>query len=1068
MISRLLEAALNNRALVLFAAALLFGFGLWTARELPIDAVPDITAPQVQVNTEVPALAPEEAEKLVTYPIETELAGLPGVMEMRSLTKFGLSQVTMEFQDGVDIFRARQLVTERLQNVKARLPSGADPRLSPISTGLGEVFYYTVEFRPDATNKPSGRYEQLLELTEVQDFIIKPQLRTVAGIAEINASGGYERQIVIEPDPVRLREANLTFGEFAAIIAANTANTGGGIVNQGGKQLVIRAVSRAQTDLEIAALPLKFAGGVSPLLVRDVARVATGHKTRFGAATVNGEEAVIGTTMMMAGENSRVVAKRVAARLAHINEKLPPGLEAKPLYDRADLVDRTVKTVRTNLFEGALLIVVVLLASIGNWRAALIVSAAIPLSFLCALIGMARFGVSGNLMSLGAIDFGLIIDGAVVIVENIVRQLGLRQRALGRLLTTEERLQTVLTASRQVGRPMFFGVFIIAIVYLPILALTGIEGKMFHPMAITVMLALGAALVLALTLMPVLSSFILRGKVSEEDNWLIRLAKRLYAPTLQAAFRLRWFIVLGAVGLFAISLLVFARLGAEFVPKLDEGSSTMMIYHPVGLSLEESLNRQFRTDKLIREKFPEVARVFSRIGTSEVATDPMPPNETDFYVSYVSPSAWRVRDGRKPTKPELAKLIGDEIEREFKETHVLIAQPIEMRFNEMLEGIRADVSVKIFGNDYDVLEKLAEEVKPLLKATPGAAEVEHETEGRSPVLEITVKREALTRYTLTSAAVNQTIASALAGQTVGALAHDSHSHDIVVRLRGDLRENLEEIRALPVRVGDYGLISLGELAEFKTVESVEPIQRDAGHRRAALMVNLDTHDVEGWVRAAEASIKEKVKLPEGYTIEFGGQFENLIEAKSRLAFVVPAALLLIFVLIFMAFGSMRQAFLVYTGIPLALTGGVFALWLREMPFSITAAVGFIALSGVAVLNGVVLVSCFNQLRQEGRDVRAAVTEGALLRLRPVLVTALVASLGFVPMALSSTLGSEVQRPLATVVIGGILSSTFLTLVLLPVLYDWIERKTKDTADSPSARNIGSTESRPTAGSALNA
>lgn len=1073
MINRILESSLRNRLLVVFGAFLLLGVGLWAARELPIDAVPDITSPQIQVNTEVPALAPEEVEKLVTYPIETELAGLPGVSDMRSLTKSGLSQVTLEFKDGIDIFRARQLATERLANAKDRLPPGAEPKLAPISTGLGEVFYYTLDFAADATNKPASRYEQLLLLTEIQEFVVKPQLRSVPGIAEVNASGGYERQIVVQPDPDKLRDANISFKELAEIIGANTANTGGGFVSHGEKQMIVRAVTRAQTPEDIANLPLKFAAAAKPLLVKDVAEVSIGHHPRYGAATVNGVEAIIGTTMMMAGENSRLVAKRVEARVKHINQNLPPGLEITPIYNRAELVDRTVKTVRTNLFEGALLVVVVLLGLLGNWRAALIVALAIPLSFLFALIGMARLGVSGNLMSLGAIDFGLMIDGAVVVVENVVRQLGERQRALGRALTNEERLQTVLAASQQVGSPMFFGILIITIVYVPILALAGIEGKMFHPMAITVMIALGGALVLAVTLMPVLCSFFLapggrgesHGETTEslqaasgvinperdDDNFLIRFAKRLYAPILRRALGLHWPILIAALAFFAVALLVLKHLGAEFVPKLDEGSSTLMVYHPVGLNLEESLKRQFRTDLMIREKFPQVDRVFSRIGTSEVATDPMPPNETDFYISYHPRSQWAKIEGRSITKTELGRRIGDDIEGEFKDCHVLVGQPIEMRFGEMLEGIRADVSVKIFGSDYDVLEKLAEQAKPVLKAITGASEVEFETEGRVPVLEISLKPEALERYNLTGGAVNESIATALAGQTVGALiSKEGRPREIVVRLRGDRRNNLDILGSLPVRVGEHGLITLNDLAEFRTVETVEPIQRDEAHRRAALMVNLETSNVEGWVRAAEAAIKEKVKLPEGYTIEFGGQFEHLQEARGRLAIVVPAALFLIFVLIFMAFGSLRQALLVYTGIPLAATGGILALWLRQMPFSITAAVGFIALSGVAVLNGIVLVSYFNQLRKQGRSLPDAVMEGAMTRLRPVLMTAAVASFGFLPMAISTGLGAEVQKPLATVVIGGILSSTFLTLIVLPTLYEWIE-KAGDHSPSPQEK-----------------
>lgn len=1039
MLERILEFSIRQRALVLLASGILVALGAWQALHLPIDAVPDITGVQVQVNTEVAGLAPEEAEKMVTWPIETELAGLPGLTEMRSITKSGLSQVTLQFTDRTDVHRARQQVLERLQSAQEHLPAGTNPRLAPISTGLGEVFYFTVEYEPDATNRPPTRYEQLLELTDVLDFVVKPQLRSVRGIAEVNRSGGYDRQFVLEPDPAKLRAANITFAEFADAIAANLQNAGGGIIHSGEQQWVVRGVTRARDEREILDLPLKFGGGVRSIRVEDVAEVRAGHASRYGAATVDGEEAVIGTAMMLSGENSRLVAQRVAARVERIKDTLPPGVVVRPLYDRADLVDRTVGTVRKNLFEGAVLVVVVLLALLGNWRAALIVSAAIPLSFLCALLGMNRLGISGNLMSLGAVDFGLIIDGAVVMVENIVRQLGHRQAHLGRALTPAERVSVVLQGGRQVARPMFFGVLIIAVVYLPILALTGIEGKMFRPMALTVMLALGGALVLALTLMPVLCSFLLRGTVRETDNALVRIARRVYEPVLDFAMRRRATVAVAALGLVAGSVLLFQRLGAEFVPTLDEGSTTIMIYHPAGLSVEAGLDRQKLTDRRIREQFPEVERVFTRSGTSEVATDPMPPNEIDFYVEFHPRSEWRPRDGRVPTKEELAGLIGASIEAQFPDCHVLIAQPIEMRFNELLEGVRADVSVKVFGNDYDVLEKLAEQIKPLLEATQGAGEVEYETEGRADVLEIQVRREALARHSLGAAAVNETITTALAGRVVGTLAHGEHPHDVVVRMSGERRDRLEEIRDLPVRVGEHGMVALGDLAALNKVQSVEPIQRDSGHRRAALLVNLDTADVEGWVRRAQAAIAREVLVPEGYRIEFGGQFENLMEAKTRLAYIVPATLLAIFVLIMMAFDSWRQAALVYTGIPLALTGGVASLWLRGMPFSITAAVGFIALSGVAVLNGVMLVSCFNQLREEGRTVPVAVREGVLLRLRPVLITAAVASFGFVPMALSTGLGAEVQRPLATVVIGGILSSTFLTLVLLPALYAWLER-----------------------------
>ena len=1038
MISAILEFSLRQRAVVLLGTAALLGVGLWSALHLSIDAVPDITGVQVQINTEVSALAAEESEKLVTQPIELELAGLPAVEEMRSITKFGLSQVTLQFKDGTDIYRARQLVAERLQGVLERLPAGALPKLAPISTGLGEILYYSVNYRADATNKPATEMEQLIALSEIQQYTIKPLLRTVPGIAEINETGGYEKQFIIQPKPETLMAMNLTFSELADLIGQNVENAGGGIINRGGEQLTIRAVSRVQTVEDIANLPVKFAGGVKPLLVKDVAEVKLGTKFRTGAATLDGQETVIGITMMLAGENSREVAGRVKKRIVEIQTKLPDGVEIQIQYDRSQLIGRTIGTVEKNLFEGAVLVVVVLLLLLGNWRAALIVSAAIPLAFLFALTGMRQFGISGNLMSLGAIDFGLIIDGAVVIVENIVRQLGVRQHQLGRALTIEERTKTVLAASKQVGSPMFFGVVIITVVYIPILALTGIEGKMFHPMALTVMLALGGALVLALTLMPALCSLCLGGKISEGDNALIRLAKRVYEPTLQRALNLRWLVVGSALALFVGSLWLFTRLGAEFVPKLDEGSITAMLYKPVGMSMEESLRTDIEVEKMLLKDFPEITRVFSRIGTSAIASDPMPPNESDVYMFYKPLTDWPKSPGRPTTKAELREQVEAALKKINPAYDLLFAQPIEMRFNEMLEGTKAELAVKIFGNDYDLLEPLAGQIKGILENTPGVAEVEYETEGRTPQLQMNIKREVLRRYNIQAGEVNRAVHAALAGQVAGQLVEGNRRFDIMVRMPEELRADDEEIKKLPLRVGESGMLPLGQVVEFTTLKTVEPIQRESGQRRAALMVNLKTRDIEGYVRAAEQSIREQVKLPDGYLVEFGGQFQNLQEARARLAVVVPSALLLIFVLVFLAFGSLRQALLVYSGIPLAVTGGMAALWLRGMPFSITAAVGFIALTGVAVLNGMVLVSYFNQLREEGKELLESVIEGSITRLRPVLMTAAVASLGFVPMALATGAGAEVQRPLATVVIGGILSSTLLTLVLLPVLYAWFE------------------------------
>src|SRR5437762_3001797 len=1034
MIDKILEFSLRQRGMILFAAIALVGVGLWSATHLPIDAVPDITGVQVQINTEVPALAAEESEKLVTRPIEIEMAGLPGMEEMRSLTKFGLSQVTLNFQDGTDIFRARQLVAERLQGVLEQLPPGARPKLAPISTGLGEIFYYNVQYRADAKNKPANELDQLIELSEIQEYTIKPLLRTVPGIAEINESGGYEKQFVIHPKPERLARVNMTFSELADLVAQNVQNAGGGIVNRGSEQLTIRAVSRVAKTEEIENLPLKFGAAVQPLLVKDVAIVDVGTRFRTGAATLNGHETVIGTTMMLAGQNSREVAERVKSRIANIQTKLPEGVEIQIQYDRSQLINRTIHTVRSNLFEGAILVLAVLLLLLGNWRAALIVALAIPLSFLFALMGMERLGISGNLMSLGAIDFGLIIDGAVVIVENIVRQLAEKQHHLGRKLTTAERSHVVLAASKQVGSPMFFGVVIITAVYVPILALTGIEGKMFHPMALTVMLALAGALILALTLMPVLCSFLLRGRIREGDNFIIRALKTIYEPTLRLALALRWIVVVAAIAVFAGSIWLFNHLGAEFVPKLDEGSITAMLYKPVGMSMEDSLKTDFEVENRLHAEFPEITRVFSRIGTSEIATDPMPPNESDVYIFYKPLSEWPKTAGRPRNKAELREHIEAMLKKMNPSYNILFAQPIEMRFNEMLERIKAELSVKIFGNNYDVLEKLAEQIKGILENTPGAAQVEYETEGRTPQLLIEAKHDELQRYRLSSAEVNKAISDALAGKVVGTAIEGEKRHEIVVRMPEELRIDDAQIRKVPLRVGEAGLLPLGDVVEFQTLKTVEPILRDEGNRRAALMVNLKTRNIEGFVREAERRIKEQVKMPEGHLVEFGGQYKNLQEARARLAIVVPAALALIFILIFLAFGSLRQALLVYTGIPLAVTGGVLSLWLRGMPFSITAAVGFIALSGVAVLNGLVMITYFNQLREEGHTIREAVIEGSLTRLRPVLMTALVASFGFVPMALATGTGAEVQRPLATVVIGGLLTATLLTLVVLPALY----------------------------------
>ncbi len=1047
MIDRILEFSLRQRTFVLLASFVLLSVGLWSALRLPLDAVPDITNPQVQINTAVAALAPEEIEKQVTFPIENEMSGIPDMVELRSLSKAGLSQVTMIFKDGTDLYRARQLVSERLQQVKDELPPGLTPKLAPISTGLGEIFYYAVDYRADAPKKPATRRAQLMELKLLQDYVIKPRLRQTPGVAEVNTSGGYEKIFVVQPDPARLVSLGLTMSDLANKLAENTRNAGGGLVEIGGEQVAIRANSRAASIEDLARVPLKFGLGAQPVLVGDVAEITIGSSYRTGASTDMGEEAIIGAAIMMAGENSRLVSRAVAAKLAEIQGKLPAGVELRTLYDRSQLVNRTIATVEKNLAEGAVLVVVVLFLLLGNIRGACIVALAIPLSMLFAMIGMVELNIPGNLMSLGAIDFGLIIDGAVVMVENILRHLGAKQHKLGRTLTVEERAHEVLAAAKEVAGPMFYGVVIITMVYVPILALQGIEGKMFKPMALVVMLALGGALVLALTLMPVLCSLLLGGKIKEEDNWLVQAAKRVYAPVLDFSLRRRWVVVLPMVALFGFSAWQFTRLGAEFIPQLDEGDGVLQLVKTQSTGLQAGLEMQKRSERVLLAEFPEIKRIFSRMGAAEIATDPMDPGDADTYVMLKPRAEWRKENGGPIEKEKLMELMQQKLAQKVPGQAALINQPIAMRFDEIMAGARAELVCKIFGEDYATLEKLAAEVRELIEKVRGAGDVELDKVGRTPQIEIAPDRAALRRYNLHADDVNRTVEAALAGAPVGFLQEGSRRFPVVVRLPDDKRADVEALRQLPVATDSGGLLSLGRVATITSREQIGAIMRENAQRRVGILVNVRGRDTAGFVEEAQARIRAQVKFPDGYYFEFGGQFKNLIEAKQRLAIVVPMALVLIFVIIFFALGSVRQVLLVYTGIPLAITGGVLALWVRGMPFTISAGVGFIALSGVAVLNGLILLTCFNQLRERGRTVRDAVREGALLRLRPVLMTALVASLGFVPMAIATGAGAEVQRPIATVVIGGIITATFLTLVLLPALYSAFEKNKSPSVSS---------------------
>ncbi|RXK55129.1 efflux RND transporter permease subunit [Oleiharenicola lentus] len=1042
MLERIIDFSLHRRGLVVFAALLLAAAGIWSAFHVAIDAVPDITSPQVQINTPVAALAPDEIETLVTVPIERELAGLPGLVELRALSKFGLSQVTLTFADGTDLYRTRQLATERLAAAREQLPAGATPALAPISTGLGEIVYYTLDYRADAPGKPATRADQLRELRLIHDFQVRPALRATPGLAEVNAIGGYEKQLVVAPDPEKLLAAGVSFDQLAGVIRASTSNAGGGVLELGGEAVVVRADTRARSAADIAGLPVKFAGGTRPLTVADLAEVTIGSAVRTGAATADGEETVAGAAIMLAGENSRLVARAAVERLEGIRTRLPAGVQLRVVYDRSDLVHATIRTVATNLFEGAVLVAAVLFALLGHWRGALLVTLAIPLSFLFLLTGMAQAQLSANLMSLGAIDFGLIVDGAIVMVENVLRHLAERQRALGRELTAGERLAEVHTSAREVARPMFFGVLVITLVYVPILALTGIEGKMFRPMAVAVMLALGGALALALTLMPALCPWFLRGRLEERDGRLVRAAKAVYTPLLAAAFRLRWLVVAAAVLLFAGSAWLFTRLGAEFIPQLDEGAISIQMIRGNSVALGDSVELQRRSERLLRERFPEISHLFARIGTAEIATDPMGPNVADTYVFLKPRDQWRRLDSRPATKAELVELMRRELTATIPGQTYLFSQPIQLRFNEIMAGARADLSLKIQGDDFAVLERLAAAALEILRGIPGGGDVEFETPGRVPTLEITPKRAALAGLGLHADEINAVVATALGGEEAGALVAGDRRTEVVVRLPEHHRLNLAGLRDLPVTGAGGVQVPLSQVADITVTDRVGTLTREDARRRVAILINVRGRDTEGFVREAEAKLRAQLPFPDGYAFAFGGQFENLQAARARLAVVVPAALALIYALIYASFGNARQAALVFVCVPLAATGGVAALALRGLPFTISAGVGFIALSGIAVLNGIMLVSFINQLRTQGHTVRAAVTEGTLTRLRPKLMTALVASLGFVPMALSTGPGAEVQRPLATVVIGGVITSTFLTLVVLPVLYDWLETRVK--------------------------
>lgn len=1058
MLEKLIHFAIRQRWLVLVLTLGMGALGAYHYRHLPIDAVPDITNVQVQINTEAPGFSPLEAEQRVTFPVETAMAGLPNLDYSRSISRYGLSQVTVVFKDGTDIYFARQLVNERIQEVKSQLPPGLEPTMGPISTGLGEIFMFTVE--PEAgAKKPNGTAYTSTDLREIQDWVVRPQLRNLQGVTEVNTIGGFVKQYHVNPRPDQLMAYGLTLRSVMEALSRNNANVGAGYIERHGEQYLIRVPGQVSGIPEIENIVVARRSG-QPVRVRDVADVILGEELRTGAATENGREVVLGTVFMLIGENSREVSTRVATKLAAVNRSLPEGVVAKTVYDRTALVDRTIATVQKNLVEGALLVIVILFLLLGNFRAALITAAVIPFSMLFTISGMVTNKVSGNLMSLGALDFGLIVDGAVIIIENCLRRFGHEQHRLGRLLSRPERFSLAAEATTEVIKPSIFGVFIITVVYIPIFALTGVEGKMFHPMAFTVVTALLGAMVLSVTFVPAAVAIFVTGKVSEKDNFAIRGAKSLYRPILRFVMSVRPAAAVAAVVLIGLAGLAASKMGTEFIPSLDEGDIALHALRIPGTSLTQSLKMQTAVEEAVKA-FPEVDKVLAKLGTAEVATDPMPPSVADTYVMLKPRSQW---PDPKRSKADLvaameaavAKVPGNNYE---------FTQPIQMRFNELISGVRSDVAVKVYGDDLEVMSEVGEKIEGVLKGVPGAADVKIEQTTGLPLLTVRLDREAIARYGLAVSEVQEIVSTALGGTSVGQIFEGDRRFDLVVRLPEKLRTDLDALGNLPIplpklhddeaqvlpamlRTGGHGskedelaisFIPLREVAKVEIAPGPNQISRENGKRRVVVTANVRGRDLGSFVTEAQQRINQSVKVPAGYWLEYGGTFEQLISASKRLQVVVPVALLLIFGLLFMSFGNVKDALLVFTGVPLALTGGIAALWLREIPLSISAGVGFIALSGVAVLNGLVMISFIRSLRSEGKPIDEAVEEGCLTRLRPVLMTALVASLGFVPMALATGAGAEVQRPLATVVIGGIISSTLLTLVVLPALYRMAHR-----------------------------
>jgi heavy metal efflux system protein len=1041
MFEKLILFSIKQRWMVLLVTLSMGVLGVFSYQRLPIDAVPDITNVQVQINTAAPGYSPLEAEQRITFPVETVMAGLPHLQQTRSISRYGLSQVTVIFEDGTDIYFARQLVNERIQEAKSKLPVGVEPSMGPISTGLGEIYMWTVDAKPGAL-KPDGTPYTATDLREIQDWIIKPQLRNVPGVTEINSIGGFQKEFQVAPAPDKLVAYGLSLQDIVTALERNNNNIGAGYIERSGEQYLIRAPGQVASIDDISNIVLKTQKN-TPIRIKDIAEVGIGKELRTGAASLNGHEVVLGTVFMLIGENSRTVSTAVAKKLEEINRTLPAGVVANTVYDRTTLVDKAINTVKKNLLEGALLVIVILFLFLGNIRAALITAMVIPLAMLFTFTGMVSNKVSANLMSLGALDFGIIIDGAVVIVENCVRRLAHAQSLARRALTREERFAEVFAAAKESRRPLLYGQAIIIVVYLPIFALTGVEGKMFHPMAFTVVAALIGAMILSITFIPAAVALFIGDKVSEKENRLMRAAKTAYAPLLVHVMRNKAVVLTLAGVMIVLSGLMATRMGSEFIPNMDEGDIAMHALRIPGTSLSQAIHMQTELERTVKA-FPEVQTIYAKMGTAEIATDPMPPSVADNFIILKPREQW---PDPKRSKDDFIAALQAAV-KQVPGNNYEFTQPIEMRFNELLSGVRSDVAIKVFGDELEIMNETADQIAKVLEGVTGASDVKVEQTTGLPMLAIQINREKTARMGLNISDVQDVIGTAIGGQTAGALFQGDRRFNIIVRLPESVRTDIEALKRLPIHLPTHtdhksNHVQLGDVAQFEMTQGPNQISRENGKRSVVVTANVRGRDIGSFVADAEQAIAEQVKIPTGYWTTWGGTFEQLQSASKRLQIVVPVTLALVFLLLFAMFNNVKDGLLVFTGVPFALTGGVLALWLRDIPFSISAGVGFIALSGVAVLNGLVMIAYIRSLREGGMTLDLAVNEGALTRLRPVLMTALVASLGFIPMALATGTGAEVQRPLATVVIGGIISSTLLTLLVLPMLYWMAHQNSRD-------------------------